>query len=51
LVALGAAEGGGHMTIFDKSGTPLLGTGILLNTGEGNFVAYNRAGKVRAAWP
>ena len=52
LVRLGAlVNGGGSMTISDKSGTPLLGTGILSNTGEGNFVAYNRAGKVRAAWP
>ena len=52
LVRLGATDdGGGSMTISDKSGTPLLGTGILSNTGEGQFVAYNRAGKVRAAWP
>ena len=52
LVRLGATEDGdGAMMISDKSGTPLLGTGILSNTGEGNFVAYNRAGKVRAAWP
>ena len=52
LVRLGATDdGGGSMTISDKSGTPLLGTGILSNTGEGNFVAYNRAGKPRAMWP
>ena len=52
LVQLAAMkDGSGSMTISDKSGTPLLGTGILSNTGEGQFVAYNRAGKVRAAWP
>ena len=51
LVKLGAGDGGGSMTIFDKSGTPLLGTNTPINTGEGQFVAYNRAGKVRAAWP
>ena len=52
LVRLGATEDGdGAMMISDKSGTPLLGTGILSNTGEGNFLAFNRAGKVRAAWP
>ena len=52
LVRLGATEDGdGAMMISDKSGTPLLGTGILSNTGEGNFVAYNRAGKPRAMWP
>jgi len=39
------------MTISDKSGTPLLGTGTQSTTGEGHFIAYNRAGKPRAMWP
>ena len=52
LVSLGTDDGGaGSLTIFDKSGTPLLGTVTLSNTGEGQFVAYNRAGKPRAMWP
>ena len=52
LVTLGALDGGGgSMTISDKSGTPLLGTGTQSTTGEGHFIAYNRAGKPRAMWP
>ena len=51
MVALGALDDGGFMSIFDKSGTPLLSTVTLSTTGEGSLIALNRAGKVRAAWP
>ncbi len=52
MVILGALDdAGGFLQISDKSGTPLLGTVTLSTTGEGHFIAYNRAGKPRAMWP